>query len=47
MGRRFVRCPENLVPKLVLTPPNSAELLGRESLYQARFGSIDSFRRDS
>jgi hypothetical protein len=29
------------------TPPNSAELLGRDSLYQARFGSIDGFRRDS
>jgi len=29
------------------TPPNSAELVGRNSLYQARFGSIDGFRRDS
>ena len=29
------------------TPPNSAELLVRDSLYQARFGSIEGFRRDS
>ena len=29
------------------TPPNSAELLGRDLLYQARFGSMDGFRRDS
>ncbi len=29
------------------TPPNSAEILGRDSLYRARFGSIDGFRRDS
>jgi len=27
--------------------PMSAELFGRDSLYQARFGSIDSFRLDS
>lgn len=29
------------------TPPNSAELLGRDSLYRARFGSIDGLRLDS
>jgi hypothetical protein len=34
----------NLVPKLV---PDSAELLGRDSFYRARFHSIDSFRPDS
>jgi hypothetical protein len=37
----------NLVPKLVPDSTSSAELLGRDSLYQARFGSIDAFRLDS
>jgi len=42
--KRWFEGTENLVPKLV---PDSTELPGRDLLYQARFGSIDSFRLDS
>jgi hypothetical protein len=43
----FASLPENLVPKLVPDFTELAELLGRISLYRARFGPIDGFRLDS
>jgi hypothetical protein len=41
---RFSLTLEDLVPKLV---PDSTELPEPDSLYQARFGSMGGFRRDS
>ncbi len=43
----FASLSENLVPKLDPDSTEPAELLGRGSLYQARLGSTDDFRRDS